>query len=209
MFITFEGIEHCGKSSTAKAIYEMLKADGYDVILTREPGGTQIAEQIRNILLDKQNAAMAPETEALLYAAARAQHWVEKIQPALDAGTIVLCDRWLGSSVAYQGCARELGVAKVVEVNDFGVKGARPDLEFILDVPPQIAFDRVKGQEQDRLESEPMEFHKKIYEFFANHESEKSYAVKIDGTLEPDIITREIYKKIIGLISLKKDKKDL
>lgn len=203
MFITFEGVEGSAKTTTAKAVYEKLVANGYKVMLTREPGGTPIAEQIRTILLDKNNTEMAPETEALLYAAARAQHWIEKIKPALDNGYIVLCDRWLGSSVAYQGWARALGPAKVVDINDFGIRGARPDLEFVLDVTPEEGFRRIAARgEKDRLENESIDFHNQVYDYFMNSEAERSYAVKINGSLTPDEIANDVYKRIIGHPSL-------
>ena len=119
MFITFEGPEGSGKTSVAKKVVESLIADGFDIVFTREPGGTPIAEQIRHVILDKANTALDARAEALLYAASRRQHLVEKVWPALSRGQIVICDRFLDSSLAYQGGARGLGVNEVLNINLF------------------------------------------------------------------------------------------
>ena len=121
MFITFEGPDGSGKSTVIKAVYERLINDGYSVILTREPGGTPIAEKIRDVILDNSNTALDARTEALLYAAARRQHLVEKVIPALERGAVILCDRFLDSSLAYQGHARGLGIDEVMSINKFAI----------------------------------------------------------------------------------------
>ena len=128
MFVTIEGPEGSGKSSVTKEVTKRLEAEGFEVVLTREPGGTPIAEEIRNVILDKKNTAMDSWTEALLYAAARRQHLVEKVWPLTKEGKIVISDRFLDSSLAYQGGARGLGIDKVLELNQFATEGYYPDL---------------------------------------------------------------------------------
>ena len=136
MFITIEGPEGSGKSSVCRRIYEKLLELGYDVILTREPGGTPISEAIRDVILNKQNTSMDGRTEALLYAASRRQHLVEKVWPALKEGKIVLCDRYLDSSLAYQGGARGLGVDEILGINMFATEGTFPDTTLLFDIEP-------------------------------------------------------------------------
>ena len=132
LFITFEGNDGSGKTTISKNIYEKLKKMGYPVIYTREPGGIDIAEQIRNVILNPKNTAMDARCEALLYAASRRQHLVEKVLPALDKGQIVLCDRFLDSSLVYQGIARGIGVQEVYDINAFAIEGHLPDATIFL-----------------------------------------------------------------------------
>ena len=127
VFITFEGNDGAGKTTVCKVIYKKLLEQGYDVIYTREPGGSQIAEKIRDILLNTHNQSMDPRTEALLYAASRRQHLVEKILPALEKKQIVLCDRFIDSSLAYQGYARKIGMSSIWSINQFAIDGHMPD----------------------------------------------------------------------------------
>ena len=161
-FITFEGGEGCGKSTVLKAIKERLESEGVSVVLTREPGGTPIAEQIRNVILDKGNTAMDGRTEALLYAASRRQHLVEKIWPALQEGKTVLCDRYLDSSLAYQGGARGLGIDEVLSINLFATEGTYPDLTLLFDLEPEQGLARIaanQNREVNRLDLEKLDFH--------------------------------------------------
>lgn len=165
LFITFEGPEGSGKSSVIKEITSRLQSEGYEVVLTREPGGTPISEQIRNIILDSNNTMMDPRTEALLYAASRRQHLVEKIWPAIKKGKIVICDRYLDSSLAYQGYARGLGVQDILNVNSYATEGTFPDLTLLLDLDPQIGLDRIasnKAREVNRLDKEKLSFHQAV-----------------------------------------------
>ena len=169
MFITFEGPDGSGKSTVIKAVYEKLLKDNFDVILTREPGGTPIAEKIRDIILDNSNIALDPRTEALLYAASRRQHLVEKIWPALKEGKIVLCDRFIDSSLAYQGGGRNLGVENVLNINLFATENTYPDISLFFDVSPEIGLSRVNSDKKrvaDRLDNENENFHDKVYETF-------------------------------------------
>lgn len=194
MFITLEGLDFCGKTTIAKALKARLEQEGKQVVLTREPGGTPIAEKIRTILLDKENAAMTDETEALLYAASRAQHYAEKILPALKEGKIVICDRWLGSSLAYQGWARSLGVDAVKMINDFGIRGARPDFQFYIDVPLEVRRQRAiaRGGDKDRLELQSAEFFALVEQYFKIDTKNSDYGVLIDGTKSVDDIVNDI-----------------
>src|SRR5699024_3094387 len=159
-FITLEGGEGAGKTSAIQYISSQLMALGYDVLTTREPGGIQIAEQIREVILDRNNTEMEGRTEALLYAAARRQHLIEKIIPALEQGKIVLCDRFIDSSLAYQGHARGIGMEEVLQINRFAIDGLLPDLTLFFDLPPAIGLQRIAEarREQNRLDLETMAF---------------------------------------------------
>ena len=198
LFVTFEGGEGSGKSTLARLVADQLTKDGFDCLITREPGGTDIAEQIRNILLTKNpQEELLPEAEALLFAAARTQHVETKIKPAVAAGKIVISDRWLGSSVAYQGYARRLGIQEVLDINDFGIKGYRPDMEFFIDILPEDAFKRITGRGvADRIESEGMDFHNKVYNGLKINHANNTYSIKVNGYLRPEQITKYIVELI-------------
>lgn len=164
-FITLEGPDGSGKSTMLRLIGNYLKDKGIESIITREPGGTEIGEKIRKIILDNKNVNMGAETEALLYAAARAQHVCEKIIPALEEGKVVICDRFTLSSLAYQGVGRDLGIERVKAINDFAIRGIYPDLILFFHVNPQVTLKRKIGRKNaDRLELEGNEFHRKVYE---------------------------------------------
>lgn len=159
-FITLEGPEGSGKTTVSNRIVKMLEEKGYQVLLTREPGGVEIAEQIRNVILDKKNTSMDAKTEALLYAAARRQHLVEKVIPALEKGMIVICDRFVDSSLAYQGVARHLGIKEVYEMNLFAINDVMPDKTLFFDIDYQKGLERIKvnQRETNRLDLEKMIF---------------------------------------------------
>ena len=166
-FITLEGVEGSGKSTLINFIRDSIESNGKKVVVTREPGGIDIAEQIRSVILDKKNIKMDGRTEALLYAAARRQHLVEKVIPSLNEGNIVLCDRFIDSSLAYQGYARGLGINEVFSVNKFAIEDLMPDLTLYLDLDPQIGLNRIaknKGREINRLDLEEINFHVKVRE---------------------------------------------
>ena len=178
-FIALEGPDGSGKSTMAKNISKYLLEKKIEFIETREPGGTPIGEDIRNILLDNKNQKMFPQTEALLYAASRGQHLKEKILPAIELGKVVLCDRFILSSLAYQGVGRELGTEEVRMINDFAIGGIRPDLTLFFHVDPETTLRRKtikKGG--DRLEREGVEFHKKVYQGYMD--VLKTYSGKIE-----------------------------
>ncbi len=185
-FITFEGPEGSGKTSVIKAVRDYLVSEGYDILTTREPGGTRIAEDIRNIILSKENTEMNAYTEALLYAASRSQHFTEIILPALEKGQIILCDRFIDSSLAYQGYGRDLGIDAVYEINRFGIGNHLPDVTIFIDVPPAVGLKRVfenTGRKVDRLDLETVEFHEKVYQgYLLLAEKFKERFIVVDGT---------------------------
>lgn len=165
IFITLEGPDGSGKSTISKFLLDYFKKRKIDFIFTREPGGTPIGENIRKIILDKRNINMSPRTEALLYAASRSQHISEKIKPALDDGKVVVCERFVLSSLAYQGYARGLGIEEVKDINDFAIEGVIPDLTLFFNVDPIYALNRkTNRKEGDRLEKEGVNFHSKVYD---------------------------------------------
>lgn len=166
-FITVEGPEGAGKTTIIDMLAGNLAEEGYQVLQTREPGGIEIAEQIRSVILDKKNTKMDPRTEALLYAAARRQHLAEKVKPALDEGYIILCDRFIDSSLAYQGYARGLGIEEVYSINSFAIEGMMPELTLYFDIDPESGLNRInqhKGREVNRLDLEQLDFHHKVRE---------------------------------------------
>ena len=167
LFITLEGGEGAGKTSAIPLLTARLEKEGYQVLATREPGGIEIAEAIRAVILNPANTSMDGRTEALLYAAARRQHLVEKVWPALKKGMIVLCDRFVDSSLAYQGYTRGLGMEEVMEINRFAVETTMPDLTLFFDISPEAGLARIsenKSREQNRLDLEALSFHESVYE---------------------------------------------
>lgn len=167
MFITFEGPEGAGKTTILNKLSDILKQKGYKVLQTREPGGISISEQIREVLLNKDNVSMDERTEALLYAAARRQHLVEKVLPALEEGYMVLCDRFIDSSLAYQGYARGLGVDEVYQINRFAIGETMPNLTLYFDIDPKEGLARIQSNEErevNRLDLEKLSFHEKVRE---------------------------------------------
>lgn len=165
LFIALEGPDGSGKSTITKLLEDYFKSKDIDHIITREPGGTIIGEDIRDLILDTKNTEMCPETEALLYAASRGQHIHEKIRPALEQGKIVLCDRFVLSSLAYQGVGRGLGIEKVKAINDFAIKDIYPDLILFFHIDPEVTLKRkTKKLGGDRLEKEGNDFHSKVYD---------------------------------------------
>ena len=164
-FITLEGPDGSGKTTVANALCDLLTKDNYEVVHTREPGGIDIAEQIRNVILDPKNTAMDEKTEALLYAASRRQHLVEKVLPAVKQGKIVICERFVDSSLAYQGFGRQLGFEDVLGINLFAIDNTYPDLTIYLDVDEKIGLDRLKNRSfKDRLDQESIDFHHRVNE---------------------------------------------
>lgn len=163
IFITFEGNDGSGKTTISQLTCQKLAEMGYPVLYTREPGGIDIAEQIRDVILDPNNTAMDARCEALLYAASRRQHLVEKVLPALEENMIVLCDRFIDSSLVYQGIARNIGIEEVYKMNQFAMEGHLPDATIFLSVNLETGLSRVKSRgNQDRMDNETMEFHKKV-----------------------------------------------
>ncbi len=201
-FIVFEGGEGSGKSTILEMIYNWMIENNIDCIKTREPGGIKIAEQIRNVILDKDNTEMDGRCEALLYAAARRQHLVEKVIPALESGKVVLCDRFLDSSLAYQGHARGLGIEEIYNINKFAIGEYLPDLSLIFDLNPETGLERInknKDREVNRLDLEKIDFHNKVREGYnILLGSGNNNRVKIDASQTINEVFESV-KKVIKL----------
>jgi dTMP kinase len=202
MFITIEGPEGSGKTTAVNAAVKKLEELGYQIVRTREPGGTPIAEQIRNVILDKANTNMDPRTEALLYAASRRQHLVEKVWPALKEGKIVVCDRFLDSSLAYQGGARHLGIDNVLNVNLFATENTYPDLTLLFDIEPELGLQRIASnasREVNRLDLEKLEFHKEVRNTFLSlAERYPDRFVIIDASLTKEEVAQNTLNAILN-----------
>ncbi|WP_294352784.1 dTMP kinase [uncultured Clostridium sp.] len=199
LFIVFEGGEGSGKSTILDKIYNWLQEENLDCIKTREPGGIKISEQIRSVILDSKNTEMDGRTEALLYAAARRQHLVEKVIPALKEGKIVLCDRFLDSSLAYQGFARGLGIDEIYEINKFAIEDNFPDISIFFDLEPRIGLERInknKDREVNRLDLEEIEFHNKVREGYTMLLRKNNNMVKIDALKS----INEVFEDVKGII---------
>ncbi len=167
LFITFEGTDGSGKTTQIKLLESYIREKGYEVVLSREPGGTKISEIIRDMILDPANKEIVPLTEMILYAASRAQHVEEVIAPAIDSGRIVICDRYVDSSYAYQGGGRGVDLKLIADVNRVAVNSVVPDLTFFLDLDPEVAIKRrISSTGADRIEQEKLDFHKRVYEAY-------------------------------------------
>jgi len=191
MFVTFEGLDGSGKSTQAERLRHRLEADGKNVVITREPGGTELGERLRELVLHGDH--VVPWAEALLYAASRAQHVDEVIRPALERGAWVICDRYVDSSVAYQGVGRGLGLERVLELNLAAVGGLMPDRTFILQLDPAQVATRLR-REHDRLEREGNDFHARVgaaYLELATRFPER--IVVLDGSLPAEMLAEEVY----------------
>ncbi len=200
LFITFEGPDGSGKTTQIERLRSFIEEKGYNAVLTREPGGTAISEKIREIILDKNNIEMDYMTEALLYAASRAQHVAQVIKPALESGRAVICDRFMDSSIVYQGYGRKLGDCVRI-INEFAVRGCLPDITFLLKVDPEVGKGRIKADEQDRLEMEKLDYHRAVYKAYEELEQqypERIIAIKADRSI--DEISEEIQKHIDGIL---------
>ncbi|RLQ91705.1 dTMP kinase [Falsibacillus albus] len=190
IFITGEGPEGAGKTSILNRLAKEFSDKGYPILLTREPGGISIAEKVREVILDPKNTEMDARTEALLYAAARRQHLVEKVRPALESGAIVLCDRFIDSSLAYQGYARGLGIDEVYEMNLFATQEMMPDATLYFDIEPEQGLKRIemhKGREVNRLDLEAIDFHHKVcegYEILLDKFADRMHKIDASGTFE-------------------------
>ena len=196
MFITFEGIDGVGKSTQLDLLENYLKSKGYEIVRTMEPGGTELGQEIRHLLLHR-NGDVAPRSEALLYAADRAHHVATKIRPALEAGKVVLSDRYFDSSVAYQGAARELAVDEVRDISLWAVGGLIPDLTILLDLPADVAMLRRSntGVEPDRLEAERMDFFERARDEYLRRAKEPRFLV-VDAAAAIDDIHQKVLERV-------------
>ncbi len=196
IFITIEGGEGAGKTTLIERLSEALRQKGLKVMTTREPGGIPIAEQIRTVILDPAHTMMDARTEALLYAAARRQHLVEKVLPALERDFIVICDRFVDSSLAYQGYARGLGMDEVWEINKFAIQDTMPQLTLFMDVSPEVGLSRIMAsadRELNRLDLERQSFHERVREGYKQLlERFPERIVPVNADLQPDEVFEEV-----------------
>ena len=199
-FISIEGPDGSGKSSVIKQLANLLEADGYELVLTREPGGSPIAEQIRQIILDVNNTAMDPLTEAMLYAAGRRQHLVDTILPGLAAGKLVLSDRFVDSSLAYQGVGRQLPLEDIWSINQLAIDGHLPDITLLLDLPAELGLERIyraQGQRQfDRLDQENLTFHQEVRQAFLDLAAKEDRIHLIDANQPIEAVVADCYQTL-------------
>lgn len=199
LFITIEGPDGAGKSSIVKRLSKKIQeTTAIPLVVTREPGGGEIAEKIRALLLDPIHTEMDDRTEALLYAAARRQHIIDKIIPALKRGDIVLCDRFVDSSIAYQGQARGIGIEEVKAINEFAIEGQKPDVTIYLDIEAEVGLNRIKDKNsnrtQDRLELEEVAFHEKVRQgYLTLIEEEPNRFVCVDASQTEDEVFQDVW----------------
>ncbi len=204
-FLTVEGIEGCGKTTQLKRIAKRLRELGHNCVTTKEPGGTPIGDRVRAILLDPQADGMDALSELFLLAASRRQHVVEVVQPALEKGAVVLCDRYSDASVVYQGYGRGLDLQQVIDINRWATGGITPDITLVFDLPETVGLERARSRNatenlmaESRLEGEDLAFHRRVREGYLAlaTESPKRFAI-IDGTRTID----EVFTNVLGILS--------
>lgn len=165
LFITFEGTDGSGKTTQIRLLEDYMKEKGCEVVLSREPGGTRVSEIIRDLILNPKNKEIVPLTEMILYAASRAQHVAEVIEPAIEKGKVVICDRYVDSSYAYQGGGRGMDLKIIADINRIAINGTVPDITFFLDIDPEISIKRrINSTGADRIEQEKIDFHRRVYD---------------------------------------------
>ncbi|MCI7515581.1 MAG: dTMP kinase [Streptococcus sp.] len=200
IIISFEGPDGAGKTTVLEQVLPVLQEKGYDIITTREPGGVEIAERIRDVILDVNHVAMDNKTELLLYMAARRQHYVEKVLPALEAGKVVLIDRFIDSSSAYQGAGRGLDKDIIRRLNDFATDGRKPDLTLYFDVESEIGLARIAKnaeREVNRLDLEKLDMHKRVREGYLALTEQEKRIVTIDASRELAEVVSETLHTIL------------
>ncbi len=197
IIISFEGPDGAGKTTVLEQVFPVLQEKGYDIVTTREPGGVEIAERIRDVILDVNHVAMDSKTELLLYMAARRQHYVEKVLPALEAGKVVLIDRFIDSSIAYQGAGRGLDKDIITRLNDFATDGRKPDLTLYFDVESEIGLARIAKnteREVNRLDLEKLDMHKHVREGYLALTEQEKRIVTIDASRElADVVSETLH----------------
>ena len=200
LFLTIEGGEGSGKTTLASGLETKLKELGYEVMITREPGGVEVAEDIRRVIMDYD---INPKTEALLFAAARVEHLVKKVLPAIEKGVIVISDRYIDSSLVYQGFTRGLGIDKVRELNLWATDNYLPDAVFFLDLEPEIGLKRIADNEREvnRFDEEKIDFHNKLIEGYRKVMSENEKAITIDADQDINVVIDEAFNSIKGLLN--------
>jgi dTMP kinase len=213
LFVTFEGVEGCGKTTQAELLRLSLEQEGHRVVFTREPGGTSVGERIRDVLLDTRLSGMEPMAELFLYLASRAQHVRELIRPALTGGAIVICDRFADASLAYQGAGRQIGELKVQRLNEIATFGLVPDYTVLLDVPAEVGLERTLNRaggeaRQDRIEKERLDFHARVRTgYLLLAEKEPDRIAVLDGTRNKDELAREILNRVKRVLEEKKTRR--
>ncbi|MCR5229533.1 MAG: dTMP kinase [Solobacterium sp.] len=209
LFITFEGPDGSGKTTVSTAVCRRLQEEGYNVRYTREPGGSAIAEQIRSVILNPENTAMDSRTEALLYAASRRQHLTEIVLPALEAGTTVISDRFIDSSLAYQGCGRHIGIQEVYDINQFAIESHMPDKTIYLDIDAETGLSRISANRTylDRLDQEKLSFHQDVFNGYRTViEMYRDRMIIIDASRPKEDVTEDAYRAVKGLLDGRKQK---
>ena len=200
MFVAFEGGEGAGKSTQEARLATLLTERGFDVVRTREPGGTPAAEQIRTVVLSRDNTGLDPRAEALLFAAARGDHVARLIRPALERGAVVICDRYIDSSVAYQGYGRDLGADRIRDLSLWATGGLVPDLTILLDVDPEVGLGRVA--DPDRLESEPLTWHRNVRDgFLTIAAADPNRYLVLDASGTVDDLAEQIAQRVLALLN--------
>ena len=200
LFITLEGPDGSGKTTQITYLKEYFEKRGIETVFTREPGGTSIGEKLRTIILDKENGEMCDMAEALLYAASRSQHVHQLIKPALEEGKVVICDRFIDSSIAYQGYGRQLGDAVRV-INELAIEGCMPDITFLMKLSPEIGKSRISQESQDRLEREKLEFHNRVYQGYeALADIYQERFVCIDASRDKEAVRTDICQALDRLL---------
>lgn len=208
LFITFEGIEGCGKTTQIRLLAERLRRNGLELLVTREPGGCPIADAIRSILLHPDSRALVPRAELLLYAAARAQHVDEVIRPALARGTLVLCDRFIDATVAYQGGGRGLDPALIASLNTLATDGLLPDLTLLLDMPAEEGLQRARQRntatpEEDRFERESLAFHRRVRDEYLQLARQHSRFMVMDAVGAVEVVAARIATAVDAVLKHK------
>lgn len=204
LFITFEGPEGAGKTTVLQQVAKIMETQQANVLITREPGGIEIAEKIREVILNKEHTAMHERTEALLYAAARAQHFFEKVEPALLAGQHVVCDRFIDSSLAYQGYARGIGMQEVKAINEFAIGDRMPNVTIFFDITPEAGLARIQQaheREKNRLDVEGLAFHHKVYEGYQKLIEQYPQRIKTVNANQPlEAVVADVMAILDGVI---------
>jgi dTMP kinase len=211
LFITLEGPDGSGKTTQVAKIAEYLMQNKIDFIQTREPGGTRISDKIRSLILDPEHKEMHDLTEVLLYAASRAQHVHEKIIPALEAGKVVLCDRFVDASLAYQGFGLGVGEQPVIQVNNIATSGLVPDRSYFIDVSPEVGRERMKARygtgNLDRIEQKDLSYHERVREGFQHiFKNQEKRILRVNGEQDPKMVFGEIVKDLDKLLANHKEK---
>jgi dTMP kinase len=211
LFITLEGPDGSGKTTQVAKIAEYLMQNKIDYIQTREPGGTRISDKIRSLILDPEHKEMHDLTEVLLYAASRAQHVHEKIIPALEAGKVVLCDRFVDASLAYQGFGLGVGEQPVMQVNNIATNGLVPDRSYFIDVSPEVGRERMKARygtgNLDRIEQKDLSYHERVREGFQHiFKYQEKRILRVNGEQDPEMVFGEIVKDLDKLLANHKEK---